>query len=1676
MWNSWFLAAFPTQEKRLDALMFCLPEIFVYLEDNLKLTPQSMSDLAAASDELAEMHQRVISSSLLALATLLDALVGMNSERLDIEGSNAERKHVKVRAMAASSAKSLLVAHRHFLDFLRSESPVIRSATYSALRSSIKNIPEVFSEGDVKDLSTAVLGAFQEKDPACHTALWETMLLFSKTFPTSWSYVNFQKTVSNRFWQFLRNGCYGSQQLSYPALVLFLDSLPTHVIERKEFFSDFFQNFWAGRNASHPSKADRMAFYLALKECFLWCITNASRHWNDADKNYHFRMSLVDDILVKILWHNFLFNIEIRHEDIVPSGPEEATRMLTKNSLEIKGEELLDLGHCMINILSAMFTLDGQLLIPFCEAFQNNCLETFQQTEDVGGASGNLVRVMMFLTLVEKFAVLKAESWPLDYLVGPMVERSFPLIMSHESPASAKFLSVIVSTFGPRKVIPRFVPSEGSPGGTPTCRDDSEVHSFLKVFEGTFVSWCFSGSEGSVDTRLDLLLALLDDECFNQQWNMIISYATNKPGTLHMRRLATLIKKARYMKKQKSKLDDNQLSQLEHWQHKLLDSIAVSIMQTGPSFMDSGTQFLRAVLGGSTEDDVLSFLSENAVIEIFKEAFRNLLAFVMQSPFDCVRSVCPLAWALTNSSTSATKVSVDVAKMAYFSLEVLGGSLFSLKSYCEESELLPDIAALIFIIDWECIISTASRTEFNNHSMDEIIARQEFGKTMQNFRVQVGREFWRNLPAQFRMALGSRLIQFIRSAIFEQGAFDAGMIASLCCKWVVDVIECLCVNQLEEQKLINLLLSRNAFWPLWVIPGDSADKGNHTLKFQHVPANCISWNHEFAALVDKLILERGVDRVLGDCDEHTLVAESRPDVELVNSGSNISRAWVAAEMLCSWEWPGGSSLGTLLPSLSSYSKTAICSDQISLFDSIVNILLEGALICGGNGQLTFFNIWPLSNKDLDDIKEPFLRALVSVLLTLRNDSVWNQEKAIALSELLVNKLYVGQETDMNCLRILSPLMFVLSQWLYQNKECSNLDEDTSANSFRQTIVKDWLEKSLTFPSLVSWTSGEDKEEWFQLALSCYPISTTKDVGKLKLNPSSLERKLLLDLFHKQRLDANMSAVTNKLRVVPLLLSRLMVIVVACCWEEFDEDDWKFVLSQLRCWIELVVTIMEEAAESLDLETGDESPDCLELTVSKLEKIMMNLDPSIMNVATNALYAFSSVLEIVYSHQLNKSESLMVLETEICCHTIDQIQEGILRIFLSAGVAEAISSSLSCETLSILSGSYHVYPEFWNLIASTTADSSLHAREQTFNAVKLWGLRKDAIGSLMAILFSSKPVSALQLASFVLLTSAPFSNHAVMVENGSDSSNGSSTVDERPTNLDLCVDSSPIREEIHCLVQQLPIQILHMDLEEQQRHIPLELCANQGLKKKDTELPPELADIATAATRSIRTGSVLFAVESLWPVGPEKLALLGAAIFGLMLRVLPAYVRVWFSDLRDRAASSAIESFTKRWCSPQLVSDELSQIKKSDFADECFTVSVSKSANEVIATYTKDDTGMDLVIRLPASYPLRPVDVECTRSLGISEVKQRKWLLSMMAFVRNQNGALAEAIRIWKSNFDKEFEGVEECPICYSVIHTTNHSLPRLACKTCKHKFHAACLYKWFSTSHKSTCPLCQSPF
>ena len=83
---------------------------------------------------------------------------------------------------------------------------------------------------------------------------------------------------------------------------------------------------------------------------------------------------------------------------------------------------------------------------------------------------------------------------------------------------------------------------------------------------------------------------------------------------------------------------------------------------------------------------------------------------------------------------------------------------------------------------------------------------------------------------------------------------------------------------------------------------------------------------------------------------------------------------------------------------------------------------------------------------------------------------------------------------------------------------------------------------------------------------------------------------------------------------------------------------------------------------------------------------------------------------------------------------------------------------------------------------------------------------------------------------------------------------------------------------------------------------------------------------------------------------------------------------------------------------------------------------------------------------------------------------------VLAEVEDKLGEQGATDKIWERMHSKEMEGVEECFICYSVLHQSDKSLPSMQCKNCKNKFHVSCIRKWFNTSNKSNCPLCQTFF
>ena len=198
-------------------------------------------------------------------------------------------------------------------------------------------------------------------------------------------------------------------------------------------------------------------------------------------------------------------------------------------------------------------------------------------------------------------------------------------------------------------------------------------------------------------------------------------------------------------------------------------------------------------------------------------------------------------------------------------------------------------------------------------------------------------------------------------------------------------------------------------------------------------------------------------------------------------------------------------------------------------------------------------------------------------------------------------------------------------------------------------------------------------------------------------------------------------------------------------------------------------------------------------------------------------------------------------------------------------------------------------------------------------------------------------------------------------------------------------------------------------------------------------------------------------------------------FHVSVSVLSVQAREWFNNLREKSMMKRIESYMAEVVTPSLLRGELENIKRSQDKYEG-DLRVRVMSNEVIAEYIIDESSLELVIKLPPIFPLRCVKVECSRSVGISALRLRKLLLSITAFLANRNGTLLEAVDYWKENIAKEFEGMEECPICYSIVHATNHSIPKMKCKTCRKQYHRTCLHKWFSSSHKSNCPMCQTPW
>eukprot|EP01032_Pedospumella_encystans_P004088 gene4088-4838_t len=176
-------------------------------------------------------------------------------------------------------------------------------------------------------------------------------------------------------------------------------------------------------------------------------------------------------------------------------------------------------------------------------------------------------------------------------------------------------------------------------------------------------------------------------------------------------------------------------------------------------------------------------------------------------------------------------------------------------------------------------------------------------------------------------------------------------------------------------------------------------------------------------------------------------------------------------------------------------------------------------------------------------------------------------------------------------------------------------------------------------------------------------------------------------------------------------------------------------------------------------------------------------------------------------------------------------------------------------------------------------------------------------------------------------------------------------------------------------------------------------------------------------------------------------------------------RTFYNDDCTRVQKTRLSKFVEDRVRESLMKREVSLIVASSAAGRWnaseFSVRGSVVSGEVTAVLSKDETSVEIKVKLPASYPLKIVEVSCTSRIGVSDGRWRRWVLQIIQLLGMQDGSVVDAVLMWKCNIEKELEGVEPCPICYCTLHTKTLCLPSMACPTCNNKFHSPCLNTWF---------------
>jgi hypothetical protein len=129
------------------------------------------------------------------------------------------------------------------------------------------------------------------------------------------------------------------------------------------------------------------------------------------------------------------------------------------------------------------------------------------------------------------------------------------------------------------------------------------------------------------------------------------------------------------------------------------------------------------------------------------------------------------------------------------------------------------------------------------------------------------------------------------------------------------------------------------------------------------------------------------------------------------------------------------------------------------------------------------------------------------------------------------------------------------------------------------------------------------------------------------------------------------------------------------------------------------------------------------------------------------------------------------------------------------------------------------------------------------------------------------------------------------------------------------------------------------------------------------------------------------------------------LFYLVLKYIPGLFKMWYFDCPYKQTKNTVQSWMEKFFSPLIISDALDEVvewaSKQEGGDpdtQELVVKVNKTMREITAGYPVDDDAATILLQVPKSYPLDPVEVLSVKRVAVRDDKWQAWLKGIKAVI------------------------------------------------------------------------------